>query len=171
MYLFLRTGFIALWLSAIVPSWADGMGPPKGPVILTVTGLLDGGEKHDAAHFDLEMLRALDETRIETSTIWTEGTHVFHGTSLAVFIDAFGIEDGTLRATAVNDYSIDIPVSDVLTGDAILAWHMDGAPMSLREKGPLWLVYPYDAGPEYRSEVIYSRSIWNRSPALIRRNI
>ncbi|RYH00603.1 oxidoreductase, partial [Salipiger sp. IMCC34102] len=32
--------------------------------------------------------------------------------------------------------------------------------MQVRDKGPLWIVYPYDDTPEYRSEVIYSRSIW-----------
>lgn len=42
----------------------------------------------------------------------------------------------------------------------ILAYLLDGQPMSVRDKGPLWLVYPYDASPAFRSEVIYSRSIW-----------
>ncbi|MDP5360810.1 MAG: oxidoreductase, partial [Paracoccaceae bacterium] len=27
-------------------------------------------------------------------------------------------------------------------------------------KGPLWVVYPYDMSADYRSEVIYYRSIW-----------
>ena len=37
---------------------------------------------------------------------------------------------------------------------------MNGDVMLVRNKGPLWVVYPYDENPEYRSEVIYSRSIW-----------
>jgi hypothetical protein len=32
--------------------------------------------------------------------------------------------------------------------------------MSVRDKGPLWVIYPYDAVPEYKSERIYARSIW-----------
>ena len=32
--------------------------------------------------------------------------------------------------------------------------------MTLRDKGPLWLVYPYDADTAYQSEVIYARSVW-----------
>jgi hypothetical protein len=32
--------------------------------------------------------------------------------------------------------------------------------MSVRDKGPLWLIYPYDSKAEYQSETIYSRSIW-----------
>jgi len=30
----------------------------------------------------------------------------------------------------------------------------------LREKGPLWVIYPYDSDAKFRTEVIYSRSIW-----------
>jgi hypothetical protein len=26
--------------------------------------------------------------------------------------------------------------------------------------GPFWLVYNYDANPEFRTELIYARSIW-----------
>ena len=32
--------------------------------------------------------------------------------------------------------------------------------MSRRDKGPLWVIYPYHDNIDYRSETIYSRSIW-----------
>ncbi|MGR3607464.1 MAG: oxidoreductase, partial [Sulfitobacter sp.] len=35
-----------------------------------------------------------------------------------------------------------------------------GSLMSRRGKGPLWIVYPYDNNPSYKTETIYSRSIW-----------
>ena len=47
-----------------------------------------------------------------------------------------------------------------MEGGPIIAYMMNGEEMSVRNKGPLWLVYPYDLNHEYRSEVIYSRSIW-----------
>ncbi len=37
---------------------------------------------------------------------------------------------------------------------------MNGETMPVRRKGPLWIVYPYDSDEAYRSEAIYSRSIW-----------
>ncbi|RYH00523.1 oxidoreductase, partial [Salipiger sp. IMCC34102] len=70
------------------------------------------------------------------------------------------VDGGTLLATAINDYTVEIPVSDAVEGGPIIAYQMDGAEMQVRDKGPLWIVYPYDDTPEYRSEVIYSRSIW-----------
>ncbi|WP_252928140.1 hypothetical protein [Paracoccus sp. 08] len=41
-----------------------------------------------------------------------------------------------------------------------MAYLMDDREISVRDKGPLWIVYPYDADRQYQTEVIYSRSIW-----------
>ena len=60
----------------------------------------------------------------------------------------------------MNDYAVDIPIGDARDGGPIIAYEIDGKPMSVREKGPLWIVYPYDSKTEYRTETIYSRSIW-----------
>ncbi len=151
---------LAFLAVSAAPLWADDLVSPKGDVILTVTGLLQKTNADDSAEFDLEMLEALDNTTIETSTIWTEGDHVFQGVSLAVLAEELGIEGTALRATAINDYTVEIPLSDAVVGGAIVAYMMDGKPMSVRDKGPLWVIYPYDSNADYRSEVVYSRSIW-----------
>jgi hypothetical protein len=54
-----------------------------------------------------------------------------------------------LRAKAINDYAIDIPLSDAVQGGPIVAYRLDGDTMSVRDKGPLWIVYPYDANADY----------------------
>jgi len=41
-----------------------------------------------------------------------------------------------------------------------VATRMDGKVMAVRDKGPYWLVYPYDEDTRYRTEAIYARSIW-----------
>ena len=42
----------------------------------------------------------------------------------------------------------------------IIAYEMNGKPMSRREKGPLWIVYPYDSAAKYRTELAHARSVW-----------
>ena len=42
-----------------------------------------------------------------------------------------------------NDYAITLPLDDVQADAPLLAFLMDGQPMSLRDKGPVWMVYPY----------------------------
>ncbi len=151
---------LALAATAALPVSAKDLPLPTGDVILTVSGSLGATNVDDTAQFDLEMLEALDATTFETSTIWTEGEHSFTGVSLAVLADQLGLDGDSLRATAINDYAIDIPLTDAVEGGPIIAYLMDGNTMSIRDKGPLWIVYPYDSNAEYRTEVVYSRSIW-----------
>ncbi|WP_296762669.1 hypothetical protein [Sediminimonas sp.] len=32
--------------------------------------------------------------------------------------------------------------------------------MTLRDKGPVWLLYPFDSAPRFRTELHYARSVW-----------
>lgn len=117
---------------------------------------------HDGqvSEFDMEALVAMGAVEISTTTIWTEGVQTFTGVSLNTFLEVVGVNEGTLKATAINDYAVEIPLEDAVDGGPILAYLSNGVPMSVREKGPIWIVYPYDSDPKYQTEVIYSRSIW-----------
>ena len=63
-------------------------------------------------------------------------------------------------ATALNDYETKIPVSDFETFDVLLALKRDGEYMPVRDKGPLFVIYPYDSDPSLKSQKYYSRSAW-----------
>lgn len=151
-----------LALCAIVagPVFADLSGTPEGPVILTVTGAITETNSDDAATFDLEMLRELDAREVQTSTIWTDGVHSFRGISLDTLLELVGATGKVIEARAINDYAVKIPVEDATPKGPIVAYELNGKAMSRREKGPLWVIYPFDSSAEYRTEVIYSRSIW-----------
>lgn len=133
---------------------------PDGEVLLTVSGDIAATNGDGVARFDRAMLKALPAVTIRTSTIWTEGVHDFTGVPLVALLDRLGVDTGTLSATAINDYAVDVPVSDAVEDGPIVAYEMDGTPMSVRNKGPLWIVYPYDSNLAYQTEVIYSRSVW-----------
>ncbi|MEM1273347.1 MAG: molybdopterin-dependent oxidoreductase [Pseudomonadota bacterium] len=136
---------------------ARAFSPPEGAVVLTVAGVPDEAEP---VYFDRTLLEDLPAVTIQTTTIWTDGPQEFTGVELSVLLEHLGVVEGRLSAVAVNDYAVEIPVSDAVTGGPIVAYLQNGAPMSLRDRGPLWIVYPYDHNPDYRSEVIYARSIW-----------
>jgi hypothetical protein len=134
--------------------------PATGDVLLTVTGEIGQTNAADEARLDLDLLVELGTTEFETETIWTDGPQTFVGVELIALLAALEAEGDILRAVALNDYAVEIPVSDAVEGGPIIAFLRNGEEMSVREKGPLWLVYPYDNAPEYRAEVIYARSIW-----------
>ena len=115
---------------------------------------------HQTVQFDLAALEAMPAVEFTTTTTWTDGPQTFTGVSLADFLKSNSLGEGTIRAYAINNYSVDIPSSDAIQGGPIIAYRRNGELMSVRDKGPLWIVYPYDSDPEYQSEVIYSRSIW-----------
>lgn len=127
--------------------------------LLTVTGTVDGKSGTSVA-FDAADLAALPQITFTTSTIWTEGPQEFTGVSLGAVLKAAQMTGTTLQAYAANDYSVEIPVEDWPENAPIIAQSRNGTPMTIRDKGPLWIVYPYDSDPAYRSEVIYTRSIW-----------
>jgi hypothetical protein len=128
--------------------------------VLTVTGDVTetaGGQKWQ---FEESELRALPTVQFETDTIWTEGTQVFEGVSLSALLTHVGASDGNLLATAANDYTVTIPTSDAVENGPIIAYLRNGEKMSLRDKGPLWIVYPFSGNDAYKTEEYYSRSIW-----------
>lgn len=133
---------------------------PTDEVMLTVTGAIGVTNAGDTAEFDLAMLEEIGVAGFATSTTWTQGVNQFDGVSLKALLDRLGVTSGMLKMYAINDYVVEVPVSDAVEGGPILAYAQNGERMSVRDKGPLWLLYPYDANPDYRTEVVYSRSIW-----------
>ncbi|EPL7927674.1 TPA: oxidoreductase, partial [Klebsiella pneumoniae] len=49
----------------------------------------------------------------------------------------------------------------------IMALKMNGQYMRIRDKGPLFIVYPYDSSAELQNQIYYSRSAWQVSKMII----
>lgn len=165
----IRAVALALCLPLAAPALAEAsLAQPAGEPILTVSGAIEAKNSGDTATFDLAMLEAMTPVTIETSTIWTDGVQSFTGVSLKDLLEHLGASGTMLAASALNDYTVEIPVSDAVEGGPILAYAMNGKALSVRDKGPLWVIYPYDAKSEYQTEVIYSRSIWQLAKIEVR---
>lgn len=150
--------FVGLGFSA---AGAQDAAKPAVEAILTVSGAISQKNAGGSGYpLDLAALDNLPQTEFTTSTIWTKGKITYKGVELKTLLDQLGAKGKTLHMVAINDYAVDVPVTDAIAGGPILATRADGKPLSVREKGPIWLIYPFDAKPEYRSEVIYSRAIW-----------
>lgn len=133
---------------------------PTGEALLFIDGAITNRNAGEETQLDIDGLKAMPTVSFTTSTTWTEGTPTFTGVPLKALLDAVGATGTDVSAVALNNYAIDIPL-DSLTDDApIVAYEIDGAPFSRRDKGPLWIVYPYDSSADYRNELIYGRSIW-----------
>lgn len=147
--------FFTLGHSAI----AAGLSAPQGRVMLTVSGAIGSQNADGVAEFDREMLEALDWREIETYTSFTEGLQTFAGPTLASLLEVVEAQGAEIEATAINDYSTRIPVSHADEHSVILAMEWNGRAMRVRDKGPIWVVYPLSESRAAK-QVFDSEMIW-----------
>lgn len=158
MKTFLAAALLAL--STLSTASAGQLDAPTGDVVLKVTGNVANTNAAGAAGFDLAMLEALAGRSATMETPWTTGPTTFDGPLLTAVIEAAGGHGKRLLVKALNDYSAEIPIEDATSYETILALKMNGVPMSVRDKGPLFLIYPFDKNPELYNEKYFSRSVW-----------
>lgn len=147
-----------------VASWVAGparaLDPPTGPVVLTIEGAVTQTNRGAQAQLDMAMLEKLPQHSFSTQTPWYPSAVTFTGPLLRDVLAAVGAKGTHITAVALNDYKTDIPVDDATRHDVIVARLMNGRPMRVREKGPLFIVYPFDTKAELRSELYYNRAAW-----------
>lgn len=161
----IRTLVVCLALLALPRLAAADAGTlpaPEGAPMLSVTGMVSETNANGAAVFDRAMLEALDWREIETHTSFTEGPQTFAGPTLASLLDHLGAEGEMLVLTALNDYQIRFPVAYAAQHDVLLALDHNGTPMSVRDKGPIWVVFPLDAAGA-RDKRFDGEMIWQLS--------
>lgn len=163
----LSVGWFALFLSALVSFVGSGiiaqessLSPPESPIVLHVSGRLMASAPERSFAFDIAGLERLGTIDLRTETPWSDGVVTFTGVRIRDILNAVRAQGSAVVATALNDYSVTIPVEDSDTYDVIVAIRQDGRLMSVRDRGPLWVIYPWSDRSELRNEVYYARSIW-----------
>lgn len=132
---------------------------PKGPVVLTVSGKIERTNGNGVALFDLETLEGLGKASFATRSEVSEVPQLFEGVPLRALLERIGFQGKSLRASALNDYAAVIPVED-LKFEPILATKVDGRMLTIRDKGPLWIVYPRDAHKVLQDARYDYRWVW-----------
>jgi hypothetical protein len=143
----------------VLPVFAgDQPQPPRGMVLLTVSGMIGNAnrgpldQKRDsllalqkaefkrAFAFDREMLLALPQGKVTVKTNEFDAPATFSGPLLK---DVLGhLEAAQVRTTfvALNGYAGYLDPEDVKSSDWILALSADGVPLGLGQQGPIWLL-------------------------------
>ena len=152
---------------------ATGLAPAQdaaqsSKTILTVSGNIHPTDQSQSVQFDRAALEALGTVSIETNTPWFKGAVKFEGVSLDKLMQSVGAKGERVVVVALNDYSSEIPMEDFAKYNVILALKRDGEYMPVRDKGPLFIVYPYDASPELKSQKFYSRSVWQVAKLIVK---
>lgn len=153
-------GCLACGTAAALTAITKALATPRDKVVLTVTGHVARTNATGRADFDMDMLAALPQRQLVTRTPWHQGAQTFTGPLLRDVLAEAGASGSTLVAVALNSYRCEIPVEDAMQFDVVVARLHNGEPMRVRDKGPLFIVYPFDSDVRLRSERYYARSAW-----------
>jgi len=151
--------FLLLFFSLVSTS-IYALEKPSSRVMLTVSGAIKITNSEQGAVFDMAMLQALPQYTITTRNPWAKGLHTYQGFSATDLLKSVGNKGTLLHVTALNQYMTEIPLNDFVENGAIFATHQDGKLMSVRNLGPIMVIYPFDEREDLKSEIFYGRSIW-----------
>jgi hypothetical protein len=149
-----------LLLGAWIITPALALDAPKERPVLTVSGKIGVKNAGETARFDMKMIESLPQHSFTTSTPWFDKPVKFTGPLLSDVLAAVKASGTTVSAVAINDYKISIPLTDSTKFQVIMARQINDKDIPVREKGPLFVVYPFDSDAALRTSTYYERSIW-----------
>lgn len=123
-------------------------------VVLTIIGK---DKKHTLS---MAAIKALPQQTFMTKTPWYPDSVKFSGPLLRDVLALAKVKGTDISAIALDDYKVQIPMSDAQQYDMILAHKINDEAIPVKTKGPLFVVYPYDSKPELQALRFYERSIW-----------
>lgn len=143
----------------------------KEPVILSISdSMAQDGHHHELAEFTLSQLQALPQRELTTRHPWSEQRHTYKGADLsALLANLFaGQHIHTLYLQSLNGFSVAVNWQQLAPYQPMLAWSEDDIIMSRRNKGPLWLMLPYERLPEIQQAEFLHYMAWQLNHITVR---
>lgn len=109
---------------------------------------------------DDDALAKLPQKKMLVPTPWFSAEQTFEGPLLRDVLKLASIQNGNIKLIALNDYAISIPASDAFQYDVIVARKRNGKLMTIRDKGPLFIMYPFQDHAELRVTEYFRRCSW-----------
>lgn len=151
---------LLLPLLASCPALALSMPAPTGTVLLVIRGAIDMPNVGDEAHFDKALLATLPQHGFETGTPWDEEPQGFEGVLLKDVLAAAGARSSNIDAIGRDDYRASLRDIDIENHPVLLAYRQNGKDLTLRTLGPLRIMFPFDASPEFNSQNHIAAAVW-----------
>lgn len=161
--------FLLVATTLVLAGTAGAQTPPTAArPFLTVSGKIAPAGGGDVVTFDRAQIEALGMQTMKTKTPWYPNVVTFEGIPLDTLLRKVGASGKTITAVALNDYASDIPMEDVAKYGVMLAVKRDGNYMPVSDKGPLFIVYPFDSNPELQNQKFFSRAVWQVSKIIVK---
>jgi hypothetical protein len=119
---------------------------PTGDVVLTVDGKIGTKNAGDTIQMDMATIESVGQFDYKMQDPFEKRPTIFHGPLMSDLLDLWNIDKDatTLTMVALNDYKVDVPISDLRKYPVLFAVQQDAKYMPIATRGPAMLVYPYD---------------------------
>jgi len=113
------------------------------------------------ATFTQQQLMQLPQHEIKTNLPWTEDSHTYSGPRLEDVLTSLEAKGEWLTLRALDYYSVSVNINKIKKFNPILALKKDDKLLTVRSKGPIWLILPVDSYPELNAALYNDYMVWH----------
>jgi len=110
--------------------------------------------------YTLKQLQQLPQHDIETIIPWTNETHRYRGPYLEDVFTLANVKGEWLTMYALDHYQISVNFKKIKKYKPILALQVDGKLLTIRSKGPIWLIFPMSDYEELNAAIYHDYMVW-----------
>lgn len=133
---------------------------PVGEVILEVSGNIKVKNTDESAEFDRDMIAEFKTHEITTTNHIASKPTVYKGFRLTDLIERVKGVGKVVRVYALDDYLAELSYADIKKYKVILATHENGRQLTIEDRGPFFVVFPFSDHPEIQHDSYYNQSVW-----------
>jgi hypothetical protein len=133
---------------------------PGGEIILIVDGEIDDCNVGQEVRLDRALVAALPAAEVKTRNPWENGRVAYQGVLLRDLLKYVKARGKVLEISALNDFTTEISVADAEKFNILLAYRREGVDLTLRDKGPFFVVFPFSDVSKLETEERFAQSIW-----------
>jgi hypothetical protein len=139
----------------------DAIPEPTEDVVLTVTGNIGTANSGESIEMDMPTIESVGLVDLSVHDPFDDKDVTFEGVLMSDLLALWKVADDAtnLEMIALNDYVVNVPISDIRSYPVIYAIKADGVYMPVSTRGPAMLVYPY-GHIDFDEQIYNDRWIW-----------
>lgn len=142
----------------------DSIAAPADDVILTISGAISiTNTPEKTLQLDMPTLEKMGLVKYAINDPWLNAKNTYTGVLLSDLLKVIGAapQATQLHFVALDDYQVDIFISDIQKWPVLLATQTNGAYMDIANNGPTRIIFPFDQYKEIDVVLYKDLSIWN----------
>jgi hypothetical protein len=156
----LKIRLLLCWFILHTSSAFADLANPTDDVLVEVSGNITFTNQDGMAIIDREAVSNLPQRVITTTNHITDVPVTYKGPLFTDLLSQLGARGSQVTVYAWDDYSADISTADLKKYQVILATHENDKELTLDDRGPLFVVFPFSKHPEIKNDLYYNKSVW-----------